>query len=191
MKKIFNILLLLLILLSFTPHCGAQDVRKIEGEANLGITTPISNFHNGEKQAGPELGLELRYNFPSSPWDCGVLLNVTTSVYKLKDPYRDLNIEQSNRSANFIIVGDYNFKQGSNFNPYIGCGVGYSLCDVVYEVAYEYSGTKFVLRPRAGIELCRHFIVGAFADINRKGYSNMGISFGAVIGGGKRRHKTR
>lgn len=174
--------LLLFLLCSLT--CFAQDVQRFEGEANVGLTLPLGDYHNGKKLAGPDFGLELRYNIPHTSWDCGVLLNVSTALYKYEDtPKSDRYWEQSNRSINIALVGDYNFKQGSKFNPYIGAGLGISFYDAINEVLYKSSGTTFVFRPRIGIELFRHLRVGIFSTINRAGYNNMGFSIGAVIGG--------
>ena len=52
-KSIYLIILLLLCNLSFF----AQKIQKLEGEASLGLTVPLCNYHNGEKLVGPELGL--------------------------------------------------------------------------------------------------------------------------------------
>lgn len=177
-------LLSLVLFLLCTLSCIAQNIQQLEGEINVGLTYPLGNYHNGEKLVGPEFGLELRYNIPQTPWDCGVLLNVTTSVYEyVKAPKTDWSYEQSNRSASIIVVGDYNFRQGTKFNPYIGAGVGISTFEAINEVVYRESGTAFVFRPRIGVELFRHLRIGVFSTINRTGYHNMGVSIGAVIGG--------
>lgn len=164
--------------------CFAQEIQKLEGEASLGFTIPLGNYHNGEKLVGPEFGLELRYNIPQTAWDCGLALNVSTAVYKYDEsPKTDWYWEQSNRSINIMAVGDYNFKQSSKFNPYFGMGIGLSLYDAVNEVLYKSSGVSFVFRPRIGIELFRHLRVGVFSTITREGYNNLGVSVGGVIGG--------
>lgn len=136
---------------------------------------------------GPEFGLELRYNFPYTPWDIGVALNVSTTVYKYNDPSSDWYWEQSNRSINVFCVGNYNFRQGAKVNPYIGIGLGLSSYDTVNEVLYNRSGITFAVRPRIGIELFRHLRIGVFANILRGGYNNFGISIGGVIGGRPKR----
>ncbi len=164
--------------------CLAQDIQKYEGEANVGLTFPLSDYHHGKKLFGPEFGLEVRYNVPHTKWDCGLLLNASTSVYKYEEtPKTDWYWEQSNRSINILLVGDYNFNQGAKFNPYIGAGIGISLYEAINEVLYEDSGTTFVFRPRIGIELFRHLRIGLFSTINKNGFHNMGLSIGAVIGG--------
>jgi len=178
-KFIYTVVLSICI----TCLCQAQEIQLFEGEANLGITAPLGSYHNGELRAGPEFGLEFRYNFPYKPWDVGIALNVSTSVYKYDDPNSDWYWEQSNRSINLMAVGDYNFKQGSKFNPYVGVGVGISSYEPIHEVLYENSGTSFAFRPRVGIELFRHLRVAIFATIIRTGYNNFGVSIGGVIGG--------
>ena len=180
MKYISMIILFLLCnLTSF-----AQRVQKFEGEASLGFTAPACSYHNGEKRVGADLGLEFRYNIPQTGWDCGVAFNVTTAVYKYEEtPKTDWYWEQSNRAINLMHVVDYNFKQGSKYNPYIGMGIGISSYEPVKEVLYESSGTAIVFRPRIGIEMFHHLRVGAFSTITKTGYSNFGISIGGVIGG--------
>jgi opacity protein-like surface antigen len=179
-KHIYFVVLYILCALS----CIAQNIQKFEGEATIGFTVPLGNYHNGEKMVGPDFGLELRHNIPHTPWDCGVLLNATTAVYKYDEvPKTEWYREQSNRSVSVILMGDYNFKQGSKFNPYIGVGLGISSYEAINEVMYKSSGTSFIFRPRVGIELFRHLRVGMFSSISRAGYHNMGISIGVVIGG--------
>lgn len=181
---------LTVLFLLCNPICFAQTVQKFEGEASLGLTIPLANYHNGEKIVGPEFGLELRYNIPQTAWDCGLALNVTTAVYKYEEsPKADWYWEQSNRSITIMAVGDYNFKQGSKFNPYMGIGVGLSLYDAVNEVLYKSSGVSYVIRPRIGIELFRHLRIGVFSTITKTGYSNLGVSIGGVIGGRPKKGK--
>ena len=179
-KSIFPIILFLLCNLSGF----AQKIQKLEGEVSLGFTVPSGNYHDGEKLVGPDFGLELRYNIPRTAWDCGLVLNVSTAVYKYDEsPKTDWYWEQSNRSLNIMAIGDYNFRLGLKFNPYFGVGVGLSLYDAVNEVVYESSGVSFVFRPRIGIELFRHFRIGMFSTMTKTGYNNWGISIGGVIGG--------
>lgn len=176
--------MLIIIALSVGLMTRAQLVQPIEGEASVGFTLPMTGFHHGEKAGGVEAGLELRYNVPGTPWDCGVLFDVTTAVYKFDFfPMTDWWSEQSNRSTCFMLVGDYNFRQGEIINPYVGAGLGISFYDAVSDVEFPVSGTTAVFRPRAGIELLRHIRVGVFANITRAGHSNFGFSIGGVIGG--------
>lgn len=187
MKALF--IATLLILCTLTGF--AQDIQKFEGEAYLGLTIPLGNFHDGEKVVGPDLGLELRYNIPRTAWDYGMSLNVSTAIYKYYDyPKTDWYWEQSNRSINIMAVGDYNLRQGLKFNPYLGIGIGLSFYDTINEVVYNDSGVSFVLRPRIGVELFRHLRIGIFSTITKTGYSNLGISLGGVIGGRPKKTST-
>lgn len=169
----------------------AQDVQRVEGEVYIGMTLPASKFHDGSLKLGPELGLELRYNIPESKFDCGIMVDVTTAIYKLtllgeSGDYRSV-FEQSNRSVSYILNGDYNFGQGKKVNPYVGLGIGLSINEPVTDVLYDYKGVNFAVRPRVGVELFRHLRVGLHCIVNRRGYNAAAISIGAVIGGRPKR----
>lgn len=180
MKRI-NLCGLIFFLFSITFY--AQDIKRYEGEAYLGLTSPLGNYHQGKAIVGPELGLEIRCNLPYSKWDYGILANVSTSVYELDgDTLSEWYWEQSNRSINIMSVCDYNFRQESKFNPYIGLGVGISLYDTINEVVYDESGVAAVFRPRIGIELFRHLRIGAYANIIKHGFNNIGVKISGVIG---------
>lgn len=182
--KLFRVILLSAFLCS-TFFANAQEVRRFEGEVRIGLTAPVGSYHDGEPIIGSGFGVELRYNFPSSRWDCGLAFNITTAI-------RSFNIydegcheyEQSNRSANFMLFGDYNLRQGSKVNPYFGCGIGFSANQAIYDVVYDSSYKSFAIQPRIGVELFRHLRVGVSLLINRKGYSNSELSLGFVLGGG-------
>lgn len=169
----------------------AQDVQRVEGELYIGMTVPASKFHDGSLKLGPELGLEVRYNIPESKFDCGIMVDVSTAIYKLKlsAPDSDYSsvFEQSNRSVSYILNGDYNFGQGKKINPYAGLGIGLSINEPVTDVLYDYRGVNFAVRPRIGVELFRHLRVGLHCIINRRGYNAAAISVGAVIGGRPKR----
>lgn len=180
--------LLAVCLLIFVWATGsfAQDIQKFEGELNIGVTYPLTNFYGGKFLAGPEFGVEFRYNVPETKFDLGISLNATTAVYKFND-YQgaddDWYWEQSNRSVNIIAVGDYNFMQGEKINPYAGVGVGLSINEAINEVIYDDSGASFVFRPRVGLELFHHLRISFFGTFNKRGYCNAGFVIGGVIGG--------
>lgn len=184
--------LLILFCLCCTVVVRGQviDVQRVEGELNVGLGTSVGNFQDGKHRIGPDLGLELRYNIPQSKFDVGLLANLTTSVFDFDSrPGFDgqWDLTQSNRSVNLMLVGDYNFNQGSRVNPYVGLGLGASFYDVVEDKVYPQSGTGFIFRPRVGIELFHHLRIGAFLSVIRTGYTNFGISIGGVIGGRPRK----
>lgn len=156
---------------------SGQDVQRFEGELSVGLTAPISKFHGGRTEIGPQFGLEGRYNFPYSAFDCGLLVDVTTAVYGLRGD------EQSNRSINLVVNGDYNFRQGEKVNFYAGAGIGLSMNEEVTAHIYPHQGTSFLFRPRIGVELFRHLRIGLNLNVNRVGFSNAAITIGGVIGG--------
>lgn len=173
------------LLAGITAYAQRTEVKRWEGEARIGFTLPMGHYHGGNAEVGAGLGLELRYNLPHSPWDYGALLNVTTAVWDFSkffgNPEDDYS--QSNRSANFILVGDYNFRQGKRCNPFVGLGVGWSSCEIVSGYFYGTEGTTGVLMPRAGIELFHHLRIGFSIHLNRHGYNNCELSIGGVLGG--------
>ena len=133
MKKIGLALIDVVLCSLVNLRLRAQEVQSIELESRVGITFPLGNYFNGNTSIGPSLRLELRYNVPKSSWDCGLALNVTTAArkYYLHD---STFYEQSNRSVNVVLFGDYNFGQARKFNPYVGCGVGISFADIHYNI---------------------------------------------------------
>lgn len=131
-ESVIKTVSLVLLFLLCEPVCFAQKIQKWEGEASLGVTMPAGDFHDGEKQGGPNLGLKLRFNIPQTAWDCGLSLNLSTAIYKFEiDSETDWYWEQSNRSACIMAVGDYNFRQGLKFNPYLGMSMGLSIGGVI------------------------------------------------------------
>ncbi len=179
MTKFYILILIIILDASF---CWSQNIQKFEFEAGLGFTSPLGKYHDGKKMAGPDFSAEMRYNISSTKWDCGVLINVTTTVYRYDDMQSDWYWDQSNRSINIFGVGDYNFKQGEKVNPYVGIGLGLCLFDSINEVLYDNSGATIAFRPRIGIELFRHLRLGTFLSISRVGFNNWGLSIAAVIG---------
>ena len=169
------------ILIATWGKMKAQNEKAFEGEMKIALTTPMGDYHQDTPMMGPGLGLEFRYNIPSSKWDCGIGLNLTTAIHKYK--IEGYTSDQSNRSLNLMLVGDYNFRQGKKVNPYLGCGLGFSFYDTINDVVYESSGTTFGIQPRAGLELFHHLRVAATFLINRKGYNNFELSVGVVFGG--------
>ena len=74
-----SIKLFLLFVCLFTVQVKAQTpvVQMMEGEIRAGLTTPIGGFHTGKAEVGGDIGLEGRYNFEGTPWDCGLMLEVS------------------------------------------------------------------------------------------------------------------
>ena len=181
----------LLILLLAWPYCQVNNakaqtiVQKFEGEARLGITVPLGNFHDfTSPQVGASLGLEARYNFKGTPWDCGVLLELSTARWGYNELINDGHDHwQSNRTLAFAAVTDYNFRQGKKINPFVGTGLGIASLDVVGDEYYPSSGISLFIAPRVGIEFLRHIRLTTQFNISKKGAHNFEVTLGFVIGG--------
>lgn len=163
--------------------CGAQtvSVQPFEVEARVGLAVPMGGYHGGKTEVGGALGVELRYNFDNTPFDAGMLLDLSCAMRSYER--NGHNPEQNNRTLAWAIVGDYNLRQGIKVNPFAGLGIGAGFNDVVGVAAYPTSGVAPVFIPRIGIELIRHIRVTVSANITRRGYNNLSITIGGVIGG--------
>jgi len=178
---------ILLVALSFTPvNANAQneDVQRLEFEFGAGLTTPVGAYHGGSSQVGAALGMEGRYNFKGTPWDCGLMLELTTARRGFVPMDReDLDIWQSNRTLAFAATGAYNFRQGRKVNPFVGVATGIAMNDVVGDKVYPSKGTSLFFSPRIGVEFFYHLRLAVSSNVSRKGYNNMQLSLGVVIGG--------
>lgn len=183
MKKL---LLIFAILATIASQAMAQSktVQMLEGEIRAGLTAPLGGYHTGKAEIGAALGLEGRYNFKGTPWDCGLMLDVSTARrsygHNDEDGYDGW---QSNRTLAFAAIGDYNFRQGTKVNPFAGAALGLGVYDVVGDKYFETEGKTFYFAPRIGVELLHHIRLMAQFNVCRKGYNNASLSLGFVIGG--------
>ncbi len=188
MFKSIKVLLVLVTLCSFKSHAQTPIVQRLEGEARAGLTTPLGGYHTGKAQISAALGIEGRYNFKGTPWDCGLMLDLSTARRGYEHLYNDgYDRWQSNRTLAFAAVGDYNLRQGSKFNPFAGAALGVALNDVVGDKYFPTEGTSMLFAPRIGVELLYHLrLMGQF-NICRKGYNNFSLTLGLVLGGGPKK----
>jgi len=182
MKKIF----ISAVLVFSSVICLAQTnrVSKFEGGIYGGLTSPLGSFHDGDSEVGGMIGADLRYNINGGPWDCGAFLEIGSAM---RDFNKDGgNYYQNNRTSVFGVVGHYNFRQGTNVNPYAGLGLGIALNDVVGLRKYPSKEYSLAVSPRIGVELLRHIRVGCQAELTRRGFHSVGLTLGFAIGGGKK-----
>ncbi len=159
-------------------------VQKMEGEVRAGLTTPVGGYHTGKSQIGASLGLEGRYNFKGTPWDCGLMLDLSTARRGYEHLYNDgYDRWQSNRTLALALTGDYNFRQGNKFNPFAGTAIGVAYNDVVGDKYFPFTGMSMLFAPRVGVELLYHFRITAQFNISRKGFHNLSLAIGLTIGG--------
>lgn len=159
-------------------------VQVIEGEVRAGFTTPLGDYHTGKSLISMSLGLEGRYNINGTPWDCGLMLDLSTACRGYEHLYNDgYDRWQNNRTLAFALTGDYNFRQGTKVNPFIGTGIGVAFNDVVGDKYFPSKGTSMFFSPRVGVEFFYHFRVSAQCNLSRKGYNNLSISLSLIVGG--------
>ncbi len=188
MRKAIRIIFL--VLSAFTLHVQAQtpDIQMLEGEIRAGLTTPLGGYHSGKGEISGAIGLEGRYNFSDMPWDCGIMLELTTARRSFGHLYGDgYDRWQTNRTLALAATGDYNFRQGTKINPFAGIALGVASNDVVGDKYYPSKGTSLLFAPRLGVEFLYHIRLMAQLNICRKGYNNFSLTLGFVLGGRPKR----
>lgn len=184
MKKLNIILIFILAALSGKTYAESHNVQMLEGEIRAGLTLPIGGYHGGTAQVSAALGIEGRYNFKGTPWDCGIMLDLSTARRGFNHLYDDDSDRwQSNRTLSFAALCDYNFRQGKKINPFVGAALGIALNDVVGDDYFPSKGTSMLFAPRVGIEFIHHIRLMAQVNLSRKGYNNVSLTLGFVIGG--------
>lgn len=162
-----------------TLSTSAQnEVKTFEVEAKVGVTYPTQRYF-GDKQVGPSLGLEGRWNLSQLPVDVGAEIYFGSALRRFNGE------DQSNRIFSLSAVGYYDFLRGMKASPFIGLGLGTGSCDVVKGYK-DNEGAALVVSPRIGIELFNHLRLTFEARIARNCYNTMGLTIGGVIGGGRK-----
>lgn len=74
-----------------TASMNAQTriVQIMEGEIRAGLTIPFGGYHTGKAEVSASLGIEGRYNFKGTPWDCGLMLDLSTARRGYEHLYND------------------------------------------------------------------------------------------------------
>lgn len=150
MKRIVAIICCLVAL---TAAAKTPIVQMMEGEIRGGLTTPLDRYHTGKAQVSGALGIEGRYDFKGTPWDCGLMLDLSTARRGYEHLYNDgYDRWQSNRTLALALTGDYNFRQGTKINPFAGVACGVAFNDVVGDKYFPTKGTSMLFAPRVGVE---------------------------------------
>mgnify|MGYP000756676256 CR=1 FL=1 len=89
MQKALKTIFLILSLLSLQIKTKASVVQMVEGEIRAGLTTPLGGYHTGKAQVSATIGIEGRYNFKGTPWDCGLMLDLSTARRGYEHLYND------------------------------------------------------------------------------------------------------
>lgn len=184
MKKLFITILLLVSFFPIKAEADTPIVQMMEGEIRAGFTVPLGAYHGGKAQVSAAVGIEGRYNFKGTPWDCGVMLDLTTARRGYEHLYNDgADRWQNNRTLAFALTGDYNLRQGRKINPFVGTAVGVAFNDVVGDKYFPTQGTSMIFAPWIGVEFVHHIRLTAQFNLCRKGYNNFGLTVGFVLGG--------
>lgn len=193
MKKLFIAIVFLFgihtALCARTPKTRIRPVQHCEFDVHAGLTWPLSRIPGAEPRIGANLGMEFRYNFRRLPLDVGAIIDIAAACHQPSG----LCNTQSNRTVTFGLTGDWNFRQCRRVNPFAGIGVGIGLRDVLCGGEYsDGDGTLVpVLQPRIGVELFHHLRFTLSSTLSGRGYSNVCLSVGFVIGGRPKKLKNK
>lgn len=188
--SILLVVLLVALIALFTVRiqAGGSLVQILEGEIHAGLTTPLGGYHSGKARVSGSLGIEGRYNFSGTPWDCGLMLDLSTARRSYDHIFNNgHDLWQSNRTLALALTGDYNLFQGAKINPFAGAALGVAFNDVVGDKFFPAKGTSFYFAPRLGVEFVHHIRLMAQFNVCRKGYNNFSLTVGFVLGGRPRK----
>lgn len=184
MLKTLKVLFVFVALSTLMAQAKTPIVQMMEGEIRGGLTTPLGGYHTGKAQVSGTLGIEGRYNFKGTPWDCGLMLDLSTARRGYEHLFNDgYDRWQSNRTLALAATGEYNFRQGSKINPFAGAALGVAFNDVVGDKYFPSKGTSMIFAPRVGVEFIYHIRLMAQFNVCRKGYNNFSLTIGFVLGG--------
>lgn len=184
MHKLLKIIFLFVVLATASMNAQTKIVQMMEGEIRAGLTAPLGGYYTGKAQVSAALGIEGRYNVKGTPWDCGLMLDLSTARRGYEHLYNDgYDRWQSNRTLALAITGEYNLRQGTKINPFAGAAMGVAFNDVVGDKYFPSKGTSMLFAPRIGVEFIHHIRLMAQFNICRKGYNNFSLTLGLVLGG--------
>lgn len=163
----------------------------IEGELEIGIPFGLSKLCFDKTGTGGSLAAELRFAFERIPVNVGVFVGMT-NFYRNSDYYPG-DIEF--RSYNYMLVGDYKFKQYKYISFFAGAGLGVASLDTASPIGIDHtaspyhsvtvgnSKSAFCFMPRVGVQFFRRVRITADLKLQEKANNNFNISIGYIIGG--------
>ena len=196
MKKVF--LLLSIVCLNIPLAVSAQEIAKKEGEVKkvisgevyLGVGAPVFKMGAISNQLRPMAGLELRYAFPSSPFDIGIgaRSGVFTRLYEEARP--------AYASVEIYLAADYNLRINRNLVLFAGVEGGVSvpfdlsaynsrasrkgsgMFEVDPNSYYTPKGVTPFIAPRVGLVAWNHLRCTLAYDIVGNGAGNVNFRVG-------------
>lgn len=106
--------------------------------------------------------------------------------------FREWQQTATNRDYRFYttsVVSHYNFRQTKNVSPFIGCGVGVSAVRIDHsdlDAMHPEHDLSACITPRIGIEFFHHLRFALAYRLMNREYTNLEVSLGVVLGGGRR-----
>ena len=196
MKKLI-VLIFALCLLNCPTLYSQNRVRAIEGGLFVGLNLPSSKCGFESAELGPDIGLELRYNFKKQPIDVGLqyTMSMVNRGFTCGDGHPD---SERCKSINLLALADYNINRGDKVSFFCGVGVGFAgfelsaPSDVVPSIYHltnrTFVGKKsasFCFMPRVGVEFFNRLRLSVEYKIEEKANSNIAFNIGFAFGGGK------
>lgn len=187
-----RIVLTVIAVMSMMPSLHARDcfLSNVEVELSDGLSLPIDSYHGGDAKVAMMSGVNFRYNFDDSPWDCGIAFGMDYACRKFVAPDAR-QFKQKNRTTIFGISGGANFRQYQNVNPFVNMTVGIGINDVVGDKYIETKAVSAVFIPKVGIEFFNFIRTNLYCQLSRKGYNTVGLSIGLTFGGKFGRDKAK
>lgn len=181
--RLFSFITALLILSLSAQAFRPLPVQPLEGEFRIGPSVPLGSYNNGDRQLSVAIGVEGRYNFSGTPFDCGLAFDFSDASRNFYFFGDDRDSRQRNRTFAIEAVGHYNLNQGGRCNPFAGVGLGAAYNDVGGSHFYPHHGWAPIITPQLGVEFVNHIRLSAQFNICRVGFNTFTFTFGAVIGG--------
>ncbi len=168
------------------PSNAAEPLRVQNFEGGLSLfrlSHPINSIKGSESYVDFCLlpSAEIRFNFPNTPWDLGVLYSYMAASY-LDDT--ECSCTSGNESLLIGVCSHYNLRQGRKVNPFFGLATGVSILN-----SHGFRKTGFAIEPRVGVEFVHHIRLSLECQISRKHYNAVGLTLGFVIGGRPKKAK--
>lgn len=185
-SKSFLLIGLFLFLTGIVRAQEAREVGKFEAEIGAGIPF-LGKKYGGTFEPGWAAYAEGRYNFRSVPADIGLKFQ-TGTFYRTWDGFT-FNGDYHYYATS--VVSHYNFRRTKNVSPFVGCEAGFSVLtahyydfEVIDRKEHDFAAC---IAPRIGVEFFHHVRLSVAYLLMNKEYSNMEVSIGVVLGGGRRK----
>lgn len=179
MKNFLCVLFCAILFSGVAVHSGEpMRVQNFEGGAYIGFSGPMFGLSGYNRKLAIDFGAELRYNLKKVPVSVGVFAETYYPDRKFRDPDTPFSF-QNNGGGLYGIVGEYDFRRGKLFNPYVSLGLGLGNLHKIGE------DTRCVpaLKLRAGIEVVHHIRLSASVIFSQRDFCGFNAHIGFVIGG--------